>query len=244
MGTSKAYSGLKGKPNWKPLSTDVTRSCGNGTSESSKSRIMSNLITTWGGASDVAYGKSRIAGRAGVYVAQNFGALLSSIQTDGFESAIRSLNPEANTNDANQSISQILESCAGTVTLMDEAAAKDALKDLLKEIKGAAVTNNELEAGFIENLEKYGQEEVIIKYYSYYIYEHLSTIFYEKLIKEKGKSATANFYKQIKSFIKARLKNISRNRSLQKLEWRGDKGKEFVQSILFDTLQAFEGYEG
>ena len=98
--------------------------------------------------------------------------------------------------------------------------------------------------GILSGAYEYGIEELLIKYYAYYIYEHLSIDFYEKLIKEKGKAATSNFYMQLKKFLVEKVKNIARKRDLSKIDWTSKEGDELVKNIFEDTLKAFENYEG
>ena len=83
----------------------------------------------------------------------------------------------------------------------------------------------------------------MIKYYAYYIYEHLSIDFYEKLIKDKGKSKCGNLFRQLKDFLFEKIKNISKNQDLSKIDWNSEDGDRIVKNIFEDTLKAFEGYE-
>ena len=66
----------------------------------------------------------------------------------------------------------------------------------------------------------------------------------KKLIEEKGKAATSNFYSQLKKFLVEKVKNIARKRDLSKIDWEGNEGDELVKNIFEDTLKAFEDYEG
>lgn len=114
----------------------------------------------------------------------------------------------------NEVINYLLEHCAGIAASLDEVAAKAAERQLLEEIGNEAKDFDELAKNFEGTIEEYGIEELLIKYYAYYIYEHLSIEFYEKLIKEKGKIATSNFYTQLKKFLVEKIKNITRSRGL------------------------------
>jgi hypothetical protein len=71
----------------------------------------------------------------------------------------------------------------------------------------------------------------------------LSIDFYEKLIEEKGKIATDNFYSQLKSYLIEKMKNVSRHRDLVKIQWQSSDGDTLVKNIFEDTLKAFENYE-
>mgnify|MGYP007099443670 CR=1 FL=1 len=146
-----------------------------------------------------------------------------------------------------------MEYCAGVASSLDETAAKAAERQLLEEIGSEAKDFEELAKNFEEKIEEYGIEELLIKYYGYYIYEHLSIDFYEKLIEEKGKAATSNFYIQLKKFLVEKVKNIARKRDVSKISWADKEGDELVKknssiianlkNIFEDTLKAFENYE-
>lgn len=146
--------------------------------------------------------------------------------------------------DANQAINVILEHCAENAGILDEIAAKAAMRDLLKEIGTEAKTLEELDEKFEAIIKDYGAEGLLVKYFGNYLYEHLCTDFYEKLIKEKGIRETENFYKDLKEYIVEKTKTISRHRDLRKVDWFSNYGKNLMQEIFRDTLKAFEDYEG
>lgn len=246
MGTSKSYEGAKGNPNWSQLSGSVTRACETGTiPNSSLSKVTSNFVKFLGGSNSGGRGKSKIGGRAGIRTAQKLGGFLSEIKTKGFRSALSGIGFDiTNSTKPNEAINYLLEYCAGVASSLDETAAKAAERQLLEEIGSEAKNFEELAKSFEEKIEEYGIEELLIKYYAYYIYEHLSIDFYEKLIEEKGKAATSNFYTQLKKFLVERVKNVARKRDLIKVDWEGKEGDGLVKNIFEDTLKAFENYEG
>lgn len=240
MGTSKAYNG-KGTPNWSKLSGSVTTSCGTGKiSDKKLNSVISNFVDFLGGSNYGGRGNSKIGGRAGIRTAQILGGFLSNVKFKGFRGALSGIGFDCRDRDANDAINYLLEYCAGVASSIDETAAKEAERQLLKEIGSEAKTLEELEKNFEAKIEEYGIEELLIRYYAYYIYEHLSVGFYEKLIKEKGKTATDNFYIQLRNFLIEKMKNVSRNRDLSKVQWNGSDGDTLVKNIFEDTLKAFE----
>lgn len=246
MGTSKSYEGAKGNPNWSQLSGSVTRACETGTiSNNSLSSVASNFAKFLGGSNFGGRGKSKIGGRAGIRTAKRLGGFLSDVRSKGSRSALSGIGFEATgTTKPNEVINFLLEYCAGVASSLDETAAKAAERKLLEEIGGEARNFEELAKNFEEKIAEYGIEELLIKYYAYYIYEHLSIDFYEKLIEEKGKASTSNFYKQLKKFLVEKVKSIARKQNLSKIDWAGKEGDELVENIFEDTLKAFENYEG
>lgn len=246
MGTSKSYGGAKGHPNWSQLSSSVTRACETGTiSDNSLNNVTSNFAKLLGGSNFGGRGKSKIGGRAGIRTAKKLGGFLSDVKFKGFKFALSGIGFElTDTIMPNEAINYLLEYCAGVASSLDETAAKAAERQLLEEISSEAKNFEELANNFEQKIEEYGIEELLLKYYAFYIYEHLSIDFYEKLIEGKGKAATSNFYIQLKNFLLEKVKNIARRRDLSKIDWEDKEGDELVKNIFEDTLKAFENYEG
>jgi hypothetical protein len=244
MGTSKSYTGIKGNPNWSNLSRIATTTCDTGKiSDNKLNNVASNFVRLLGGSNYGGRGHSKIGGRAGVRTAQKLGGFLSDIKTNGFRSALSGIGFDSTNRNANDAVNYLLEYCAGVASSIDETAAKAAERQLLREIESEAKTLEELEKNFEAKIEEYGVEELLVRYYAYYIYEHLSIDFYEKLIREKGKIATYNFYDQLKSYLIEKMKNVSRHRDLGKVQWQSADGDTLVKNIFEDTLKAFENYE-
>ena len=244
MGTSKSYGGMKGKPNWAPLSSSVTKACDTGTiSEKALNNIASNFVKLLGGSNSGGRGYSSVGGRAGIKTAQKLGGFLSSVQSNGFRTALSNTGFDFANKNVNDAINHLLEHCAGVVSSIDEVAAKVAERKLLEEIGSDAKTIEELVKNFEEKINEYGIEEILIRYYTIYLNEHLSIYFYEKLINEKGGNSNDNLFTQIENFLSARIKNISRHRDISKVNLATKEGTDLVKNIFEDTLKAFEGYE-
>ena len=245
MGTSKSYGGIKGNPNWSKLSSSVTHACDTGKISSTKfNNITSNFTALLGGSSYGGRGRSGIAGKAGLKTARKLGGFLNSVRSHGLRPALSNIGFEfSNNTKVSDAINYLLEYCAGVASTLDETAAKEAERQLLEEIGGDAKSFQDLEKNFEAKIDEYGTEELLIKYYAYYAYEHLSIDFYEKLIEEKGRQATANFYTQLKNFLVEKLKNVALKRDLSKIDWPGEEGDSLVKNIFEDTLKAFENHE-
>lgn len=245
MGTSKAYGGLRGNPTWGPLSSSVTRAVNGGhPTKSSLGSVMSHTVAHLGGSHGASSGSSITGGRAGVRAARQLGAFIGNVQNYGFTQALDLISGGVEIEDANQAINVILEHCAEQAGILDEIAAKASMRDLLEEIGAGAETVEELWDGFDAAIKDYGAEELLVKYFGYYLYEHLCTDFYEKLIKEKGIRETEGFYRDLKDYIVEKTKTTSKHRDLRKIDWQSDYGKELMQEMFRDTLKEFENYEG
>ena len=219
MGTSKSYGGMKGTPTWSTLSSTITKAVNGGhPTKQSLGNVMSHTVAHLGGSHGASSGSSNTGGSAGVRAAQRFGSFIGSAQSSGFGSALAQLADGVEVKDADEAINLILEHCAENAGTLDEIAAKAAMRELL--------------------------EEILVKYFGNYLYQHLCTDFYEKLIKEKGIRETDNFYKDLKDYIVEKTKTISKHRDLSKVDWNSEYGKKLMQDIFRDTLKAFEDYEG
>ncbi|MDR2407407.1 MAG: hypothetical protein LBE13_04750 [Bacteroidales bacterium] len=244
MGTSASFNGIKNNPNWKSLSNDITRACGSGyVSQKKFDKILSefsNLIRS----SRTNNKGSGIIGNGGIRTATNLGKVLQAIKTDGFISTLSSMGFNANKySTPHQAINFLLEYCSGVASSLDDVAAKEAERELLEELGGGAKSLQDLEQNYQEILDQYDIDEILIKYNTYYINEHLSTMFYEKLLKEKGKEATSDFYRQLKDYLLEKLKNLSKKRSLKNIDWASPEGQNTIAGIIKDTMEAFENYE-
>lgn len=245
MGTSKAYGGLKGNPTWGPLSGAVTRAVNDGyPTRNSLRSVMSNAVAHLGGSYGASHGSSKTGGRSGVKTARLFGSFIGNIQNVGFLEALDRISGGIDINDVNQAINVILEHCAENAAILDEIAAKAAMRDLLEEIGAEAETIKDLGNNFEETVKDYGTEELLVKYFGNYLYEHLCIDFYEKLIKEKGIRETDAFYRDLNDYITEKTKTVSKHRDLRQIEWQSNYGQELMQDIFCDTLKAFESYEG
>jgi hypothetical protein len=245
MGTSKSYGGMKGTPTWSTLSSTITKAVNGGhPTKQSLGNVMSHTVAHLGGSHGASSGSSNTGGRAGVRAAQRFGSFIGSAQSSGFGSALGQLADGVEVKDADEAINLILEHCAENAGTLDEIAAKAAMRELLEEIGAETETVEELGDEFDAAIREFGVEEILVKYFGNYLYQHLCTDFYEKLIKEKGIRETDNFYKDLKDYIVEKTKTISKHRDLSKVDCNSEYGKKLMQDIFRDTLKAFEDYEG
>jgi len=248
MGTSKSYSAsIKGQPQWGKLSGIVTSNC-NGTtvSNSSLGKILNRYVIVIGGASRAGGGKSRIGGKGAIRTAKRLGGFLSAFSSSGGN--LQSALSETGLTDLSGKtvadiINHLIEFCSGPTITIDDKAAKEASRILLEELSSEAKTIEELAAVLKSQLDTESLEEIIVKYFSYYILEHLSVMFYEKLITEKGKNHCNDLFRQIKEFIFERLKEINKTSSLKDVDWGSDTAERLIKKIYQDVLTVFESHE-
>jgi hypothetical protein len=249
MGTSKAYSAsIKGQPQWGNLSGAVTASCDGGVvATSSLGNILSRYVAVIGGANRAGRGGSKIGGRAGIRTAKKLGSFLGAFNSSGgnIREALRKIGlPDLDNLPLNEVIDRLLEHCTGPSSTLDDVAAKAASQKILEELAADAETMEEWQQYLQDALDKEGLENVIERYFGYYIFEHLSIMFYEKLVVEKGKVDCDGLFKQIKDYVFEKIKNMNTTNPLRDLDWSGQDADRLIKNIQEDVLKVFEDYEG
>jgi hypothetical protein len=245
MGTSKSYkASIKNQPQWGELSSSVTSSCGKGVvSDEKLVAITSRYVSVIGGSGNAGRGNSKIAGRAGIRTVKGLGAFLSAFSSSGgdLSKTMATLGISGLVGKTSgEIIDRLIEYCSGPSSTIDDVAAKTAAQKILEEIASDALTVEELQEKLKDVLSKESIEDVLIRFFGYYIFEHLSIMFYEKLVVEKGKSDCDDLFKQIKEFIFERLKNVNRTNPLDKIDWKGPDADRLVKNIQEDVLKIFE----
>lgn len=248
MGTSKSYKAtVSGQPQWGDLSESITRNCNAGIiSIDKRGTIIGNFIRVIGGASSAGRGGSKIFGQSGIKTAKNLGSFLG-----GFVSSNGNLQDalaqtgliDLTGKTVEDIINHLIEYCSGPASSIDDRAAKEASRKLLEELASNASTIEELEEKLKDRMDQESIEEIAIKYFGYYIIEHLSVMFYEKLVREKGKSECSNLFSQIEEFIIDRLTGMNKTNPLNEIDWGSDNADRIIKNIQQDVLTVFENHE-
>lgn len=243
MGTSKSFGSMKGNPQWPKLSRSMTMSCVGGDIPGPKVRgILSNYVATIGSASKATSGKSGGIGRAGIRTAGKIAAFIGAFESSGSNLAFALAETglvDLKGKTAVDIINHLIEYCSGPSATIDDHAAKAASQALLEELARDAKSVVELQDMLKAALDEYTLEEILVRYFGYYIYEHLSTFFYEKLIKEKGKTKCFNLFKRIRGFIFERLKEINKKNPLKNVKWGTPQSAKLISKLQDDVLKVF-----
>lgn len=248
MGTSKSYSAsIKGQPQWGNLSGTITSNCdGSVITTSNLGNIISRYVSVIGGSGNAGRGRSKVSGRAGIKTAKNLGAFLGAFSSSGgnIQYALEQVGlPNLKGLPLNDVINRLLEHCTGPSSTLDDVAAKAASQKILEEIAGDADTVEEWQQKLKDNLDNETLENVIERYFGFYIFEHLSIMFYEKLVVDKGKSDCENLFKQIKDYVFEKIKNMNKTNPLKDVDWASENADTLVKNIQEDVLKIFENYE-
>jgi hypothetical protein len=246
MGTSKSFSDANKSmiPNWGDLSSAMTTSCDSSTLQTPKLQsILKNFVNVLGGATKAGRGGSKIGGKGGIKTAKKIGGLFSTFTGSGNDIR-QTLQSTGLTDIDNKSVADIInhliEYCSGTASTIDENAAKEASRLLFEELIADAESIDEIEINLSNKFNSHSSEEIIIKYFGYYINELLSKWFYEKLIKDKNEKDCNNLFQQIKNFIIERVSGIQKNRLLQNIDWSSNEADKLIKDIQQDILTVFE----
>lgn len=246
MGTSKSFSDVKHTmvPNWGPLSSSLTSNCDSSILPAPKlQNIMRNFVTALGGASAGGRGGSKAGGRSSIRTAKKIGGVFSTFISSG-NNIRETLESTGLTDIDNKTvgdvINHLIEYCSGSATSIDDNAAKEATRLLLEDLIGQADSIDGVQTLLEESFTTSTLEDVIIKYFGYYINELLSKWFYENLIKNKNESDCNNLFSQIKNFIVERVADMHKKNPLQNIDWSSQRADTLIRNIQQDVLTVFE----
>ncbi|OJX56579.1 MULTISPECIES: hypothetical protein [unclassified Dysgonomonas] len=246
MGTSKSFSDVKHTmiPNWGVLSSSLTSNCDSSVLSTQKlQNIMGHFVSALSGASTGGRGGSKAGGRSSIRTAKKIGGVFSKFISSG-NNIRQTLEFTGLTDIENKTVEDIInhliEYCSGSATSIDDNAAKEATRLLFEELMGQAESIDEVQALLQETFTTNTLEDVIIKYFGYYINELLSKWFYENLIKNKSENDCNNLFGQIKNFIVERVEDIHKKNPLQNVDWSSDEADRLIKNIQQDVLTVFE----
>ncbi|MCF8459606.1 MAG: hypothetical protein K9G46_02695 [Flavobacteriales bacterium] len=248
MGTSKSLSNVKGKsgvmPNWPALSNAVTRSCDGTTLTPERlSNITRHYVEAIGGSSTAGRGSSKVVGRSGINTAKRLGTFFSAFSGGG--NNIRQALAETGLTDltgktVSDVIDHLIQYCSGETSTIDDRAAKEASRRLLEELVSNASSIEEIEVLLEQSFSFNTSEDLIIKYFGYYIYEHLSILLYEHLVSSKNEGDCQGLFRQIREFIVERLVDMQKRNPLHEIDWSSEEGDRVIKNVYQDVLTVFE----
>jgi hypothetical protein len=188
--------------------------------------------------------KGKSVGKAGRKTASRLGSFFSSVASSGLSQAFTEIGIDISGKTVREAVNYLLDYCSGAATNLDETAAKAASNQLLDELVEGATTLDEMENKLKESVNNNGIDDILIKYFGLYTFEHLYQMFEGKLVKEKGKTNTSSLFKSIKEFIFESLKGINKDQPLKNINWKGGGAQSIVDQIYTKTINYFRFYEG
>ena len=241
MGTSTNYNAPT-SPQWSKLKGKVTRLTRQGTLGSTGIKgILQDFVT-------VNYGVSRGARSGGgtghrriaQNVARNIGQFFSSVADVGFREAFERAGLGSLEGKSVREIGySLLDYLGGPSSTIDETDARQALSDLMDEILNDADSLEDVEEAM--EMESHGEalEDLIQRFFGYYIYEQFCSVFYERLVDGIGHIQADKCVDEIRDYICAAVKDVISDKNVSKIDWSGTQGQQIVDKILQDTLEVF-----
>lgn len=196
-----------------------------------------NLIKTGGGVKNISKGKSNSIGKAGLKSSGKIVNFFSSVGSIGLQNALTEIGfGQLDGKSVENVIDFLVVYCSDSATGMDETAANKASSEVLNQI--AAESGNDIDR-FEQLLKEYvdgsGLSNLLCSFWGYYIFEHLSQRFKEKITQHRGESVSSETFKIIKDDILGRVKVLNESRPVSKIDWKGNEGRREIEAI-FESI--------
>ena len=266
MGTTqRIIPGVTGEPNWGEVSRGITSVSGTVSKEEQEAskenpdvkrqqqldarrrkqvnNAVGRLVQAAGGRSVVKGGSSASVGRAGTRVARQLAAFFSTVSTGGLAGALSTAtSPLANLTGltVDQLVQRVLLFCSDASTGMDETAAMAACNHVMQEIAEDAQTPQDLETAIQAVVADDRVDYFLCEYFGYYIFEHLSQRFLEKLTQARGQALAATTFNEIKLDIIGRVHVMAATRSIAQINWQGIQGHQIIENIFENVMAIFQ----
>lgn len=241
MGTSANYNAPTG-PQWKKLKGKVSRLTGHSQLNSTGIKgILRDFV-------NVNYGSSRgVSGPGGTarrQVAQNvarkIGGFFSSVNDIGFRKAFEDAGLGSFEGKTLSEIAHaLLDHLGGPSNTLDEADVRTALCDLMDEILNNADSPEDVEQVMETRAHGKALDNLIRRFFGYYIYEQFCRDFYGRLVANIGNEEAEKSINEIRDYICEVLKDEIGDRDMNQINWSGDQGKQIIGEILDETLEVF-----
>ena len=181
-------------------------------------------------------------GRAAQNIAQNIGGFFSSVADVGFREAFKQADLGLLEGKSVQEIGySLLEYFGGPGSTIEETDARTALSDLMDEILNGASSVEDVEEVMETKSQGESLEDLIRRFFGYYIYEQFCRVFYERLAARIGDIQADRLIGEIQDYIFEALKYITRHQDVSQIDWDGSQGQQIIDEILQETLEVFSG---
>lgn len=263
MGTTqRIIPGVPGEPNWGNLNKSITyvaktveaENANNESEDSDKQAskeekilnrrdnyvkaVFESLVKTGGGAKTISTGKSNSIGRAGNKSVRKLVGFFSVVESDGLQEALNHIGfGDLKDKSVGVVIDFLLIYCNESNAGMDETAASKASCEILNKI--AEESGNDLEkfesilSGLLDTNKIY---DLICEFWGFYIFEHLSQRFQEKLTQQKGILVSKETFRIIKEDIVGQVKVLNNSRKISQIDWHSSDGNKEIEKIFESTI--------
>lgn len=200
--------------------------------------LFNYLVKTGGGTKKITSGQSTSIGRAGLKTSSKLTHFFTDVRSNGLnqtlqESGFGNLSGKTTLD----IINFLVVYCSDGATGLDETAANKASLEVLNKI--AEESNNDVDK-FEQILSDYadgiGMSNLVCEFWGFYIFEHLSQRFEEKITQQKGVEVGSETFKIIKDDIVGRVKVLNEKRSVTNINWKGTEGNKIRESIFEEII--------
>lgn len=233
MGTSSAYEAPTSN-DWPNLKAQVTRFARDGvTSLSSEKDILQKFI------------RSNEEGSSGERssaqdTARRVGEFVSSVASLGLQHTLESYGlSELVGEPVEHIIPAIVDKLGGPSSTLNDSDARNVLSKLMNELLGDLETPEQVEQSLEQVLAQKDLENLLSKFFGYYLYEQFCRVFYERLVNRVGRQNANSYLKSIFDTIEASLALKVSERDLSRVDWRGPEGQSLAGNILKETFEIF-----
>jgi hypothetical protein len=196
-----------------------------------------NLVKSSGGKDSVTRGKSKSLGNAGLKSSRKLVGFIVNVSSKGLQEALTDIGFGSLIGKSlNEVLDYLLVYCTDNNTGMDETAANKASCEIFDML--AAQSRNDLnsfEELLKNSVDVKGLSEILCAYWGFYIFEHLSQKFKEKITKDRGEKVSRETFKIIKDDIVGRIKVLNLKKPVSKIDWKGAEGEKEISSI-FESI--------
>lgn len=243
MGTSAAYSA---PPSWGDLKSAVTVAAGAGAITPRKAgELVSSFLQHNGGANVIARGGggggggSVAKGGNARSTASRLGAFISDVGRLGLAGALEAAGwGDLAGKPVREVLNTLLDRLGGESSTIDDVDARMAFAALEKQYFDEAQTTQQLEQLMVAQVSQI--ESLLQDFFGLYLHEVFCRVFFERLVQRVGETRAYAVLGQIKDFIRAKLDNLSAERDISKVDWRGAEGQQITSDVMESTLRVFE----
>lgn len=270
MGTTQRIgSGVKKDPNWGNISTSVTSAAkaieeigkldpvsiaaGDINSVNQHARLINRrdthiqssferLVKLGGGSKNISTGGSNKIGRAGLKSSSKLASFFGGVSNHGLEKTLNQIGFGSLVGKNIRDVTDfLLDYCCESNIGMDDAAAKTALCEVLKNLSLEANEDiDKLEDLMKSYVDSNLLSNLLCNFFGTYIYEYLWERLSERLKEIRGIETSKATFDSIKKEIKGRVILLNSNRPVVKINWAGIEGKAEIEKI-FETILKIEG---
>ncbi|NJB83591.1 hypothetical protein [Wenyingzhuangia aestuarii] len=196
-----------------------------------------NLIRTGGGKSSIISGRSKSFGKGGRKSAIKISSFFSGVSQHGVERELNNIGFGSLVGKSvDDIINHLLMYMSDDSSGMDEVAASKASCEVFDEIIEETGDDVEKFEDYIKNVvDNNLLENVLCRFFGFYIFEHLSQRFVEKIDQQKGKSISMETFSIIKEDILGRIEILNTQKSVKNIDWSGKEGHREIENI-FESI--------